>query len=90
MLLMSGEAMVAVNEPESEPYVAVMMEEPALRPVMRPVELTVATAVLLEVQVAELVTSVGVPTRLVSTARNCVVVPAVSAPLPDEMVMTPA
>ena len=52
---------VRVAVPETEVDVAEIVEEPAVTPVARPAEETVATEVLLDDQVAELVRSLVVP-----------------------------
>ena len=65
---------VSVVLAETAPEVAAMVVVPAVRAVTRPFPLIVATAVLLEVQVTELVTSCVVPSEKVPMAVNCWVV----------------
>jgi hypothetical protein len=61
---------VSVVLAEMAPKVAVMVVVPAVRAVTRPLPLIAATAVLLEVQVTELVTSCVVPSEKVPMAVN--------------------
>ena len=60
------------------PEVAVIVVLPAARAVAKPVLLIVATVVLLEAQVAELVMSLVVPFENVAVAVNCCVRPDAS------------
>ena len=60
---------------ETPPEVAVMVVVPAVRAVANPLLSTVATAVLEELQVTEMVTSWVVPSEKVPVAVNCSVVP---------------
>ena len=55
---------------EMAPKAEVMVVVPAVRAVTRPLPLIVATAVLLEAQVTELVTSCVVPSEKVPMAVN--------------------
>jgi hypothetical protein len=63
------------------PYVHVIVVVPGPTAVIRPVELTVATAGSLEVHVACDVTFCVVPSANTAVAINCVVLPAVIGPL---------
>jgi hypothetical protein len=60
---------------ETSPEVAVMVVVPAVTAVASPLLSTVATAVLEELQVTEMVTSWVVPSEKVPVAVNCWVVP---------------
>lgn len=59
--------------PDTPPYVALMVEVPLATEVANPVVETVATAVLLDAQVADVVTSWVDESEKVATARNCCV-----------------
>ena len=59
--------------PLTPPYVALMVEVPVATAVANPVVETVATVVLLEAQVAEVVTSRVEESEKVATAVNCCV-----------------
>lgn len=67
-------ATVSVAKPEIPPTAAVIVLLPATPAVANPRLLTVATVVLEEVQVAELVRSMLLPSELCPVAVNCVVV----------------
>ena len=66
---------VRVAVPDLPPKAAVMVVEPALTPVARPLMLTVATPVLDELQVACVVISWLVPSDNTPRAENCLVAP---------------
>ncbi len=71
MTELHGWVTVRIVFTEIFPEVAVMVVVPGVRAVARPWLLTVATAVLDELQVIEEVTSWVVPSEKVSMALNC-------------------